>query len=78
MTGEEACFTDGERWMDAAECLLDCTTDGKKCELLPVESDYPEAAADEQMVVGTCTLDQIISMVQSGLTKPQVMAACGG
>ncbi len=78
MTGQQDCYADGERWLDAAACLLDCTPDGKSCELLPIEADYPDAAPDEQMVVGTCTLDQIISMVQSGLTKPQVMAACGG
>ena len=58
--------------------LLDCTPDGKTCEALAVEADYPEVAPEEAMVVGTCTLDQIISMVQSGLKKPQVMAACGG
>ena len=43
-----------------------------------MESSYPDIAPEEQMVVGTCNLDQVISMVQSGLAKPQVMAACGG
>ncbi len=81
MTGEAECLVDGERWADAADCLLDCSPDGKECELLPLEASYPELAAaaqDDSMVVGSCTLDQIVTMVQTGLTKDQVKAACGG
>lgn len=78
MTGEEQCLNNGERWDDAAACLLACSSDGQQCDALPVEESYPEMAAEEAMVVGSCTLDQIISMVQSGLVKEQVMAACGG
>lgn len=78
MTGDAACLADGGRWTDAALCLLECSKDGNTCEPLPVESVYPEMAVAEQLVVGSCTLDQIISMVQSGLAKDQVMAACGG
>ncbi len=78
MTGDEPCLADGSRWVDAAACLLNCSADGNQCEVLPVEENYPQMEVQESMVVGSCTLDQIISMAQSGLAKEQIQAACGG
>lgn len=77
MTGDEECFSDGERWTDAALCLLECSPDGQECESLPIEESYPEMPIQEAMIVGSCTLDQVISMATSGLAKEQIQAACG-
>ncbi len=77
MTGEEACMISGERWLDAARCLLECSDDGNSCDLKPAEQWFPEVVAEEPMVVGDCTFEQITTMIASGLNQDQVKAACG-
>lgn len=83
MTGESACMASGERWLDAAACLAECTPDHKKCELRTAEPFFPEGAgtvpsSEAPIVVEKCTVDQITAMVEAGLTREQIRAACGG
>ncbi len=77
MTGDERCLLAGDRWADAAGCLLECSTDGNACEPRPAELVFPEVVSEEPMLVGGCTLDQITSMAATGLSKDQIKAACG-
>lgn len=77
MTGAEECLLSGERFTDAARCLLDCNEDGTACEPLPTDMVFPEVIEEEPMVVGGCTLEQITAMAASGLSKEQIQAACG-
>ncbi len=78
MTGDQACVASGERWLDAAACLLECSADGKACDLRPTDLVFPEVKGEEPMVLGGCTLDQITTMIEAGLNKEQVKAACDG
>lgn len=78
LTGSSACMESGERWLDAAACLADCTPDGRSCALLAVEAEFPEVPDEQPLLVDECTLDQITAMVEAGLTREQIKAACGG
>jgi hypothetical protein len=74
MTGDTACLNDGFGKVYAADCFLDCSAGTEKCVPLEPKLDFPE---EHDSVNGSCSVEQITSMVKAGLTAEQIKAACG-